>query len=261
MNIIVNADDFGHSLSANLGVIEAYQKGVVTSASIMTNMPGWDHALDFLKSHPQFCVGLHANLVEGIPLTEAARSLVNEKGVFYPDHFEGRADLDVVKNEVRAQINKLIEAGIEPTHLDSHYHIHTMEKFWPVFFDLALEFKLPLRIRGEKMKNAARNMGIPTTDFLIEDFFSEPSAQKLTDILDLKKKNQSHSERSLVVEVMVHPVCFSEEDSRVSDYHFQRRSEMMELMRIHSENLWKTKKFYMLSYQDLKERGAILSKS
>jgi predicted glycoside hydrolase/deacetylase ChbG (UPF0249 family) len=264
MNIIIKADDFGHSLTVNLGIIEAYQKGVVTSTSIMTNMPGWDHALDFLKSHPQFCVGVHANLVEGIPLTKAAQVLVNEKGVFYPENFESRAESQIVKDEVRAQILKLIEAGIEPSHLDSHYHIHTMEKFWSVFFDLALEFKLPLRIRGEKMKNAARQLGIPTTDILIEDFFCEPSAQKLTqklnEILDHKKMHQAESDRSFVVEIMVHPVCFSEEDSRVSDYHFQRRSEMVELMRIHSENLWKTKKFYMLSYQDLKDRGAILAK-
>jgi chitin disaccharide deacetylase len=246
MNIIINADDFGHSSVVNQGIIEAFEKGVLTSTTMMVNMPGFEEALEYLRKNPNLAVGLHANMVEGHPITPCPIELLNENGHFYPQDFELRATPESVYTEVRAQIQKLIDSGIQPSHLDSHYHIHLNPTLWQIFFDLALEFKLPLRIRGEEMKSAARTQGIITTDDLIEDFWAEPCAHKLTH--KLTKIDRKYPK---CIEIMVHPVGYTEIESTYSDYHRDRRLEMTELVRIQTESIWKSHDFLLQNYRQL----------
>jgi predicted glycoside hydrolase/deacetylase ChbG (UPF0249 family) len=134
--LIVNADDYGLSRGVNTGIIEAADKGVVTSASMMVNLPGFDDAVVRARSCPSLSLGLHLNLTTGKPLT-AARTLTRTKsGEFYSlpalaaRASLGRVDSSEVARECTAQIDRMIEAGIAPTHLDSHRHVHAHPALW-----------------------------------------------------------------------------------------------------------------------------------
>ena len=141
--LIVNADDYGLSRGVNTGIIEAAEKGVVTSASMMVNLPGFDDAVARARSCPSLSLGLHLNLTTGNALT-AARSLTRGKsGQFYPvpaliaRASVGRVDSSDVTLECTAQIDRMIEAGIAPTHLDSHRHVHAHPALWSAVLQAA----------------------------------------------------------------------------------------------------------------------------
>lgn len=79
---IINADDFGYSKGVNYGIIEAHQQGIVTSATLMANMPGATHAAALAKDKPNLGVGVHLVLTIGKPLTEDVPSLIDKNGHF-----------------------------------------------------------------------------------------------------------------------------------------------------------------------------------
>lgn len=129
--LIINADDFGISRGVNTGIIEAAVAGVVTSASMIVNLPDFADALDRAQLCPFLSLGLHFNLTAGRPLT-AARSLRQRNtGEFHsmPQLMAraslGRVDTWDIISECMAQIDRMIDAGVPPTHLDSHRHVHT----------------------------------------------------------------------------------------------------------------------------------------
>jgi chitin disaccharide deacetylase len=142
-NLIVNADDLGWSEGVNRGILEAHRNGIVTSASLLANGAAFASAVEMARSAPGLGVGVHLNLSNGRPvagLTEV-RSLVDARGEFH-DGPEGlllkiatrRLDLDEVEKEFEAQIRRVRDVGIAPTHLDGHKHAHML----PGLFELAL---------------------------------------------------------------------------------------------------------------------------
>lgn len=136
-NVQVNADDFGLSPSVNRAIVHAFQSNLITSASIMANMPSFKEACTLIAEYNlNGRIGVHLNLVDGFPLTEGIRSMprfCDEKGCFL-----GRKsrfftltsrEKDAVEQELDAQIRKSIAAGISPVHLDSHHCYH---RAWPI---------------------------------------------------------------------------------------------------------------------------------
>jgi predicted glycoside hydrolase/deacetylase ChbG (UPF0249 family) len=141
--LIINADDYGLSRGVNSGIIEAAETGVVTSASMITNLPGFDDAVERARSRPSLSLGLHLNLTTGKPLT-AAHSLTRRKtGQFYSLPLLvaratlGRVDPREVATECAAQIDRMVDAGISLTHLDSHRHVHAHPALWPSVLETA----------------------------------------------------------------------------------------------------------------------------
>ena len=128
--LIINADDFGLSRGVNIGIIEAAVAEVVTSASMIVNLPAFVDALERAQSCPTLSLGLHLNFTAGRPLTAAPSLTRHNTGEFYPlPVFVARASLGLldasdVARECQAQIDRMIEAGFPPTHLDSHRHVH-----------------------------------------------------------------------------------------------------------------------------------------
>ncbi len=144
--LIINADDLGFTRGINRGIFEAAAAGTLTSASMMVNSPGWDDALARLRSSKRPpSVGLHLNLTVGAPLTRAP-SLIGPDRRFLPfPRFVMRAlcgmlDLRDVEIETRAQLRTLIDAGVSPTHLDSHRHVHLLRGIRGVVAAVAVEF-------------------------------------------------------------------------------------------------------------------------
>lgn len=83
-HLIINADDFGYSKAVNLGIMESHINGVLTSTTLMANMPGVDHAVSLLKDMPNLCVGAHLTLTCGKPmLGEKVSTLIKENEYFF----------------------------------------------------------------------------------------------------------------------------------------------------------------------------------
>jgi len=142
-NLIVNADDLGWTEGVNRGILEAFQHGIVTSTSLLANGAAFAGGLKAAKSSPGLGVGVHLNLSDGPPVAdpEAVMSLLNDAGEFAggPESLllkQARRSLVLreVEEEWDAQIQRIINEGIEPTHLDGHKHVHML----PGLFEIAL---------------------------------------------------------------------------------------------------------------------------
>jgi predicted glycoside hydrolase/deacetylase ChbG (UPF0249 family) len=161
--LIVNADDFGYSEAVNRAVLMSFDYSLVNSTSLMANMPGFDHAIGLFHqyNHLHQKVGLHLNLTEGAPLTRgmlACPVFCGESGHFRYDRGRslfrlGRREREAVYEEFKAQLERALAAGVRPTHLDSHHHIHTEWAIAPLVCRLARVYGVP-RVR------LTRNMGL-----------------------------------------------------------------------------------------------------
>jgi len=142
-NLIVNADDLGWTDGVNRGILEAFQHGIVTSTSLLANGTAFDGAVAAARSAPSLGVGVHLNLSDGPPTAdpESVTSLLNDNGEFAggPENLllrlaRGGLSLAQVESEWDSQIRKVRDAGITPTHLDGHKHVHML----PGLFEVAL---------------------------------------------------------------------------------------------------------------------------
>ena len=144
--LIINADDFGLTPGINRGILRAFTRGALTSATIMANGTAWQQAVDSARSHPGLGVGVHLNLTSLRPVLspEEVPSLVDKKGNFRRQFWRlSLVNKEQVKSEWRAQIKRLVNAGLKPTHLDSHHHVHLWGGLVDVAWDLAEEFSIP----------------------------------------------------------------------------------------------------------------------
>jgi chitin disaccharide deacetylase len=136
--LIVNADDFGLSAGVNAGVARTHEEGILTSASLMVRQPGAEQAAAYARATPALGVGLHVDLGEWV-LRDGAWTAVYE--VVPID-----GDPHAVEAEVRGQLARFRAlTGREPTHLDSHQHVHNWESVTEVFQRLATQLRVPLR--------------------------------------------------------------------------------------------------------------------
>jgi chitin disaccharide deacetylase len=132
--LIVNADDFGHSEPVNAGVIEAFERGIVTSASLMTRRAAAGAAAAYARTQPRLGLGLHVDL--GDWRYTAREGWVGSRTV----------DDAAIEQEVGRQLDAFRTlAGDDPTHLDSHHHAHRREPARSVLLALAAALDVPLR--------------------------------------------------------------------------------------------------------------------
>ena len=143
-NLIVNADDLGWTDGVNRGILEAFHHGIVTSTSLLANGAAFAGGVEAARSAPGLGVGVHLNLSDGPPVAdrETVTSLLNDDGKFAggPESLllrRARRGLRLaeVESEWDAQIQKVRHAGIAPTHLDGHKHVHML----PGLFEIALQ--------------------------------------------------------------------------------------------------------------------------
>jgi predicted glycoside hydrolase/deacetylase ChbG (UPF0249 family) len=135
--LIVNADDFGLSPGVNRGIIRAHEQGLVTSASLMVRWPAAPEAAAYARRRPALSVGLHCDLGEwayrdGAWVAVYAVVTLNDAGA--------------VKEEVGRQLaafRRLV--GRDPTHLDSHQHVHRRDPVRGVLVEMAGNLGIPLR--------------------------------------------------------------------------------------------------------------------
>ncbi|MBM3811622.1 MAG: ChbG/HpnK family deacetylase [Acidimicrobiia bacterium] len=119
--LIVNADDFGFTEDVNTGIIEAHERGILTAATLMGNGRAFDHAVKLAREHPRLDVGCHLVLAGGESLSEPGRKLPATVGRMMAAVAAGGLH---VRRELEAQIERILQAEVNPTHLDTHKHTH-----------------------------------------------------------------------------------------------------------------------------------------
>jgi predicted glycoside hydrolase/deacetylase ChbG (UPF0249 family) len=144
ISLIINADDLGSNPLRDRGILEAHQKGIVTSASILANGSSFKTAIKQVK-HSKLPVGVHLNLADGRALTGAIKGLTDSSG-----NFPGKKglrqqltansfDLEAIRKELNAQIQCILEAGVQPDHLDGHQHCQLFPCLTRMVAELARE--------------------------------------------------------------------------------------------------------------------------
>ena len=132
--LIINADDLGISKEVNNQIEECIRQGVISSSTLMANAPAFEDGVRIAKQYPQISVGVHLNIIEFAPLTNVEvfkkHGIVGQDGNFIEGAiFVAHIDEELAQavfEEWDAQISKVEEAGIKPSHCDSHQHTHTI---------------------------------------------------------------------------------------------------------------------------------------
>jgi hopanoid biosynthesis associated protein HpnK len=150
--LIVNADDFGLTPGINQAIIAGHDGGLISSTSLLANGEAFTSAVVLSRQAPRLGVGVHLNLTEGQPVAPACSipSLVNGQGRFarrpvrlWRATILGRVSAVDIEKELRAQIEKVLAAGIVPTHLDSHKHVHALPVLGRTTIRLARQYGIP----------------------------------------------------------------------------------------------------------------------
>ena len=150
--VIFNADDFGISKGVNAAIYKAYHEGILNSASLMVNQKYAKEAIELHKNMPNLKLGLHINLTNEYPAAEKDKIplLVDSNGkfkngflkLFLLSMFKPKEFKQQVKTETEAQILKALKMGVNPTHIDSHRHVHMIPFVFRVFRELMLQYNI-----------------------------------------------------------------------------------------------------------------------
>ena len=147
--LIVNADDFGLTAKVNEAIIDGHCRGLISSTSLLANGEAFECAVALSRQAPRLGIGVHWNLTEGKPAAPGCSipSLVNGKeffartpGSLWRAIILGRVSTVDIERELRAQIEKVLAAGVAPTHLDSHKHVHALPVLGKMGIKLAREY-------------------------------------------------------------------------------------------------------------------------
>lgn len=224
MQWIINADDFGLSEEVNSAIVQCFRDGTIDRTTLLVNMPQAEQACALARENGFFdCVGLHINLVEGMPLTERCRRdpvLCGEDGRFLGQFHRGlrgrfflnRVTREAIREETRAQIEAYLAMGLPLMHADSHQYVHT-------YFSAAREILPLLEEYGFRSVRLSRNIpgGDTSLPFRVyKHLFNRrltalrPKGRpmELTDYFGSMEDWDAFAKKDArgVCEVMVHPV-------------------------------------------------------
>jgi predicted glycoside hydrolase/deacetylase ChbG (UPF0249 family) len=241
--LIVNADEFGLTEGVNHGIVNVHRHGIVTSTTMVPNEHAFEHAVDLAQRERSLAIGVHLNITHGSPVLPEVRvfSVVDEDGLFYrrgrfiQRMVAGHIDLIHVEDEFRTQIEKVMQAGISPSHLDSHESVHMYPAVFRVVAGLAREFRLPVRLQDEPMARESFATSAAYLRYLTSDAFAKnqvmkalshryrvllrdwgiPTSDSFLSTFNCLRKDPTNLERALarelenlrpgVTELMVHP--------------------------------------------------------
>lgn len=229
--IVVNADDFGYSETINKAILKSFDSKIISTTTLMCNMPGFEEACEIAHNRNlKERIGIHLNLSEGQPLTEPIKKLPKfyKNGQMYKSfkgHLLSKEENKAVITELEAQLDKCRKMRINPTHCDSHHHMHHYWGIGKAVNFLALKFNIPavrLRFNWGKLSLQRRlysgvyNFRLKTASLAKTKYFCE--IRSVSPDLLMKKT---------IIEVMVHPVLNSKDDL----VNYVNGSDLNELMR------------------------------
>jgi len=158
--LIIHADDLGAAHSADAASFDAFEKGAITSASIMIPTPWVTEVAAYARAHPNADLGLHLTLTAewetfrwgSISPSDKVSSLLDSTETFPSEDsvVAKRAKPAEAEREIRAQVDRALALGIRPTHLDSHMgSLFTTPELMATYVKVARDYHLPfLATRG-----------------------------------------------------------------------------------------------------------------
>jgi chitin disaccharide deacetylase len=158
--LIIHGDDIGLSHSTNAAYYKTFEDGSMTTGSLMVPCPWFPEAAAYLKVHPGLDIGIHLTVNaewkyfkwSGISLSCEIPSLLDKENHFYSsiEELQKTVSPEEAKKECKAQIERVIAAGIVPTHLDTHMgSMLYIPRLIPVYLELAKEYRLPYLFPAE----------------------------------------------------------------------------------------------------------------
>jgi len=129
--LIPNADDFGFTRDVNAGIVEAHQRGILTATTLMATGAAFDHAVELARANPQLDIGVHLVLVDSAGFPPTLARLVWSLGSIR------------IYDELVRQVRRVVDAGLQPTHLDTHKHTHLLPPVFNAVVRIAEEFHIP----------------------------------------------------------------------------------------------------------------------
>lgn len=246
MKLILNADDFGLSPSVNKGIVEAFQQGFISSATMMMNTPYTDEAIELAKKHNLKNIGIHLNLTYGksvLPASEVP-SLVDENGTFHYVCMLGYYTqyLDA-KKELKAQIEKFLASGLTPTHIDHHHYFNEIPNILKAYLELAQEYNLPVRGMDENARTLARQMGLKTTDEFSFAFHGNG-----VDISTFNVLKSLFWDKDITLEILTH-VGYIDDYTRTQTNYLRREDEIAVLKEAKQQGFFDN--IDLISFSDL----------
>jgi hypothetical protein len=247
--LIVNADDFNLTEGVTRGILEAHCAGIVTSTTVMVNLPGLEGNRDLARACPGLGVGLHLNLTFGPPVLPPDRvsSLVNGAGRFIRDHERLRlaGDLAEIREELTAQVERFRATfGAGPSHLDTHHHIHRHPRIFEEVLNLAAGLGVPVRALTPEMAARIRGRRLPAADRAEGDVGPEPYWTIERVLVFLARLQDG------VTEIICHP-GHADAALSASSYCAQREGELQALCDPAARDAIETAGIRCLSYADL----------
>ncbi|HEY0742644.1 MAG TPA: polysaccharide deacetylase family protein [Chryseosolibacter sp.] len=294
--LILHVDDVGMSWDSNEGAINAIEKGVATSLSVMMPCPWVPGFLHYLKNHPNTDAGLHLTLtsewkdyrwgpLKGKP---AVPGLVDSEGALWPSVEEvmKHASADEVEQEIRAQLERARQAGFEPTHLDSHMGtLFATPEFMQRYLKVGIENKIPVMFPGGHNTMISRQMnmtgelraqlsqtaqllwnaGLPVLDDLhnVSYAFDYPTDSIVSDAELQKIATQNYIKtigelKPGLTMVIMHCTQTSEIFPKISDSGKIRRADMLAMMDPEFKQFLQREKVVLTTWKELKQKRANL---
>lgn len=169
--LIVNGDDFGQSPGINEGIIEAHRRGILTSASLMVRRNAAAEAVKNWRKSPDLSLGLHVDL----------GAWMRKGGVWTMEYqIVPLLDASAVAAEVAGQLETFRSlTGQNPTHLDSHQHVHNKEPIRTILLNAARELSIPLRACTSRIKFCGDYYGQTRHGLPLLDAISVEALQKI----------------------------------------------------------------------------------
>ena len=131
--LVVNADDFGFTKDVNSGIVAAHREGILTATTLMANGTAFDDAVRLAREVPTLDVGVHLVLVGKAPYPHTVGGLIRALAAHRIKPYD----------ELRAQIVRIQDAGLKPTHLDTHKHTHLLPPVLDAVVRLSEEYRIP----------------------------------------------------------------------------------------------------------------------
>lgn len=290
--IIMHVDDAGMSFDSNEGAINALEKGVSSSVSVMMPCPWVPSFVHYLSKHPQTDAGLHLTLTSEWkeyrwgPLAGKSKvpGLVDNEGDLWPDvpDVVKHATADEVEMEIRAQLDRALQMGFHPTHLDSHMGtLFGSGEFIQRYLKVGMETHIPVMLPGghntmiaaqigatgstlQMVRMAGQQIwkaGLPVLDDLYNSSYdwklpagteNTPAnwrAMKITKYIEALK-----AIRPGVTMVIMHCTAPTEVFSHISESGPTRRGDMEAMMSDELKDFIKKEGIIITTWRELKER-------
>lgn len=150
--LIITADDCGLSEANNRHVLDLHERGYLTAASVLTNYPAHRHALEIFRSCKGLDLGVHLNLTDGVPVTQFAphhahllgsdRRFRDKFSLYLRGLFFNKDAIRWLRNELDLQMRHCLVAGVEPQHITTHHHFHTLPILREIVHELAAVYRV-----------------------------------------------------------------------------------------------------------------------